>query len=98
MELKRLQAQVALLEKKVFGQSSEKLTKAVEEIIVEDEEGEALAESETEAKKNKQKPIRQKLPAHLPREQVILPPPPTCPECGGEKFRQISEDKSEVLE
>jgi len=62
MELKRLKAQVALLEKKVFGQSSEKLTKAVEEIIVENEEGEALAESETEAKKNKQKPIRQKLP------------------------------------
>ena len=97
-ELKHLQAQVALLKKKVFGQSSEKLTKAVEEIIVEDEEGEVLAECETEAKKNKQKPIRQQLPAHLPREQVILPPPSTCPECGGEKFRQMSEDTSEVLE
>jgi transposase len=98
MELKRLQEQVALLEKKVFGQSSEKLSKAVEKIIVEDEEGNVLADSETEAKKNKKKPMRQKLPAHLPREQIILPPLPTCPECGGEKFRQMSEDTSEVLE
>ena len=60
-ELKRLQAQVALLKKKVFGQSSEKLSKAVEETTAEDEdereeEDDASAESETEAKKNKQKP------------------------------------------
>jgi len=47
---------------------------------------------------NKQKPKRQQLPKHLPREEVILAPEKECPKCGKDDFRQIGEDRSEVLE
>ena len=34
----------------------------------------------------------------MPREEKILPAPTTFPECGGDKFRKISDDMSETLE
>ena len=50
------------------------------------------------SEKEKLQPKRQKLPGHLPRTDIILEAPSTCPECGGEEFRKISDDISEVLE
>ncbi len=38
------------------------------------------------------------LPPHLPREDVIMNPDPKCPSCGGENFRKIADDISEMLE
>ena len=46
----------------------------------------------------KGKAKRKKLPEHLPREEVILEPESKCKSCGGEKFRRLGEDISEVLE
>ena len=59
--------------------------------------GEQADAAETSSNQ-KQKPRRQKLPDHLPRTDIILEAPSTCSECGGDKFRKISDDISEVLE
>jgi len=48
--------------------------------------------------KVKRQPKRLKLPEHLPREEVVLNSDPSCPECGGQAFRKISDDISETLE
>ena len=43
------------------------------------------------------KPVRAPLPAHLPRERVVIPAPCSCPECGG-KLAKLGEDITETLE
>jgi transposase len=45
----------------------------------------------------RRKPVRAPLPAHLPRERVVLPAPCSCPECGG-KLAKLGEDITETLE
>ena len=42
-------------------------------------------------------PARRPLPAHLPRERVIVPAPHVCPCCSG-KLRKLGEDVTETLE
>ena len=101
-----LREQLTILRAKKFGRSSEKLDKQIEqlELFIEENEQE-LAESDavvsatnTAATKERQIPKRQKLPEHLPREDVILNHESTCPECGGKEFRKIADDISETLE
>ena len=43
------------------------------------------------------KPVRGPLPAHLPRERVVVPSPSACPCCGG-KLSKLGEDVTETLE
>ncbi|RZA15322.1 MAG: IS66 family transposase, partial [Lysobacteraceae bacterium] len=43
------------------------------------------------------KPVRAPLPAHLPRERVVVPAPAACPCCGG-KLSKLGEDITETLE
>jgi transposase len=45
----------------------------------------------------RRKPVRAPLPAHLPRERVVLPSPTNCPCCGG-KLVKLGEDTTETLE
>jgi transposase len=45
----------------------------------------------------RRKPVRAPLPAHLPRERVVLPSPCSCPDCGG-KLAKLGEDITETLE
>lgn len=59
------------------------------------EEDSAVGEAKGEEKK---RPKRQKLPDFLPREEVVLNPDSQCSACGGESFRKIGDDVSEVLE
>jgi transposase len=42
-------------------------------------------------------PVRAPLPAHLPRERVVLPAPTACPCCNG-KLSKLGEDITETLE
>lgn len=42
-------------------------------------------------------PVRAPLPAHLPRERVVLPAPTACPCCRG-KLSKLGEDITETLE
>ena len=43
------------------------------------------------------KPARGPLPAHLPRERVVIPGPTACPCCGG-KLVKLGETITETLE
>src|SRR3974390_1633302 len=43
------------------------------------------------------KPVRAPLPAHLPRERVVVPAPCSRPRCGG-KLAKLGEDITETLE
>jgi transposase len=43
------------------------------------------------------KPVRGPLPAHLPRERVVIPAPTACPCCGG-KLAKLGETITETLE
>ncbi len=45
----------------------------------------------------RRKPVRGPLPAHLPRERVVVPGPTTCPCCQG-KLSKLGEDVTETLE
>ena len=42
-------------------------------------------------------PVRAPLPAHLPRERIVLPAPTTCPCCNG-KLSKLGEDITETLD
>ena len=103
-QLTNLQEQLALLKKQRFGQSSEKLDNQIAELEAKIEEGELLEaastpkQSDALTEKPKNIPKRQKLPEHLERIDEILNPDPICPDCGGESFRKIADDISEILE
>jgi transposase len=45
----------------------------------------------------RKKPVRAPLPAHLPRERVVVPAPRSCPCCGG-RLVKLGEDVTETLE
>jgi transposase len=45
----------------------------------------------------RKKPVRAPLPAHLPRERVVIPAPCSCPSCGG-RLAKLGEDITETLE
>ena len=110
-KLTSLKNQLALLKAKRFGKSSEKLDKEIAdlELKIEEEEekncnkviDEDLEDSDSDSDSNKKtaknKPKRQPLPDHLPREDKILNPDPTCKECGGDDFHKISDDITETL-
>jgi len=114
-----LKEQLILLKKQVYGQSSEKINKQIEEIeqrLEENESEEQIVPDKTEEeeddcadnnadddkqveqKTSKKRPKRKKLPENLSRTQVIIPAPAICPDCGGDDFRTIADDVSEVLE
>ncbi len=106
-EILKLQEQLRLLRSKQYGKSSEKASKAksyelqkdIEDLELRIKNAASANTSENENEEvSKGKAKRQKLPPHLPREDVELNPEPQCPSCGGEEFKRIAEDISETLE
>jgi transposase len=104
--IETLKGQLAALRRRSFGQSSEKLARAADQLELQIEELEqhqagrtnADAPSAPGADPERGHPIRRPLPAHLPREdEELVPPYAACPGCG-ETLRRIGEDVSEVLE
>lgn len=103
--INKLEEQLKLLKAKRFGKSSEKLERQIDivERLLEEEEtllgfqskGNFTLEGNV---KEKGLAKRKKLPEHLPREDVVLESESKCESCGGEKFRKLGEDISEVLE
>lgn len=99
-----LDKRVALLMHAKFGASSEKLrsknSAATPEGFRNSKNLGDEAKSKLGAKSaaEKKRPKRLKLPKHLPRDQVLVPAPATCQDCGSEDFRKISDDVSETLE
>src|SRR5258707_5375345 len=91
-----------------FGQSAERarhldqLELQLEELVasaIEDELAAAKTAPESARVKSfeRRKPVRAPLPAHLPRERVVIPAPCSCPDCGG-KLAKLGEDVTETLE
>lgn len=103
----RLKAQLAALKRARFGASSEKLDRAIAQLELALEDGEAtLTEAATgpsatpsvPSAVTTERPARQLPPPHLPREVVRHEPAPVCPDCGGRSLRKRGEDVTEVLE
>ncbi len=92
-----------------FGASAERSRKLLDQLEMELEELEtAAAENEASASGAaseqvnvrpfpRAKPIRGPLPAHLPRERIVLTSPTSCPCCGG-KLVKLGEAVTETLE
>ena len=111
LHIEKLKMQLAVLRRARFGRSSEKLDRNIEqlELLIGELEEEA-AESDARAARSdparkdpappraRKQPVRQPLPAHLPRETVTHEPACTCPGCGGTVFSRIGQDEREVLE
>jgi transposase len=101
---------IAKLRHDRFGASSERGRKLLDQLELELEEletaaGEDAATAEAGAGTEatgargvpRRKPVRAPLPAHLPRERVVIPAPVACPCCGG-KLAKLGEDITETLE
>lgn len=103
--INKLEEQLARLKARRFCKSSEKLERQIDivERLLEEEETLLGFESKSSFAlegevKSKGQARRKKLPDHLPREDVILQPEEKCDVCGGEKFRTIGNDISEIIE
>jgi len=46
----------------------------------------------------RKRPVKKPLPAHLPRERVVVPGPTACSCCGGTRLAKLGEDITETLE
>ena len=107
--IEKLKITIMKLRHEQFGQSSERgsLLDQLELQLADLEENTAqtetaaqlaAAETITVASFERRPPARRPLPAHLPRERIVYPPPSACPCCGGTTLRKIGEDVTETLE
>ncbi|MBV1800391.1 IS66 family transposase [Siccirubricoccus sp. G192] len=103
---------IARLKRDKYGASSERGRKLIDQLELELGElvtaaSEDAAKAEKAAGKNARserpgmpsrgQPVRAPLPAHLPRERVVIPGPTACPCCGG-RLSKLGEDITETLE
>ena len=103
---------IAKLKRDQFGASSERGRKLLDQLELELEElerrrqrgrrqGGGRADKDGRGRRPdsapRRKPVRAPLPAHLPRERVVIPGPTACPCCGG-KLAKLGEDITETLE
>jgi transposase len=100
---------IAKMKRERFGQSAERGRKLLDQLELQLEELEtnaaedevaaspAAPEPTTGRSVGRRKPVRAPLPAHLPRERVVVPAPPCCPCCGG-RLVKLGEDITETLE
>ena len=100
------------LKRELFGSRSERSRKLIDQMELELEEMEAqAAEDELAAERaaksagtsfveahTRKRPVRKPLPAHLPRERVVVPGPVACACCGSTRLAKIGEDITETLE
>jgi len=106
-EIERLKLLIAKLRRMQFGRKSEKLERQIEQLELRLDELETAQAAKANASPapgaaartaDNGRPVRQPLPAHLPREvRKILPKETACPDCGGE-VKPLGEDVSEILE
>jgi transposase len=105
-----LKLMIAKYKRDRFGQSSER-ARHLDQLEFQLEELEATATEDALAADaaatkagsipvksfERKKPMRAPLPAHLPRERVVIPAPCSCPSCGG-RLAKLGEDITETLE
>ena len=102
LELEKLRFEIATLKRMKFGRSSEQLDQQLIQMQLTLEDLESSLAQKPEAvrpapKEPPQKPVRQALPEHLPRAEIVHETACACPACGGE-LRHLGEDVSEMLE
>jgi transposase len=96
---------IAKLKHERFGASSERGRKLLDQMELELEELEAAAAEDASVAARddvvgaflRRRPVRASLPAHLPRERVVIPGPTACPCCGG-RLAKLGETVTETLE
>jgi hypothetical protein len=94
LKIEQLKARLARLRRMQFGQSSEKLSREIEqlELLLEDvEESTATRAPLPVQSDTMQKPHRRPLPEALPREEIVHETACACPNCGAE-MRKLGED------
>jgi len=111
LEIERLKLLLAKARRERFGTSSERSSRLIEQLelqLAELEETVAEEEAATERTGTgdstvvgahvRQRPARRPLPAHLPRQRVVVPPPSTCPCCGSHRLVKVGEAVTETLD
>src|SRR4051794_19696877 len=108
LEIERLKLLLAKARREQFGQTSERGKRLIDQLELQLAElEEAAAENEVAAEPAiatvvaahvRQKPARRPLPAHLPRERFVVPPPTTCRCCGGRRLAKVGEVITETLD
>ena len=104
-----LELQNEKMRRALYGQRAERGRLLVDQLELAYEEVEATAgEDETLGLRaaagtavvafTRARPSRQPLPAHLPRERVVIPAPASCPCCGSDRLSKLGEDVTETLE
>ena len=104
-----LELQNAQMRRALYGQRAERgrlivdqLELGYEELEASAGEDEALgaeaAAGTTVAAFTRARPSRKPLPAHLPRERVVIAAPVSCPCCGSDRLSKLGEDVTETLE
>src|ERR1700737_1674267 len=99
---------IAKLRRQQYGQSSERGRKVLDQLELQLEELEAETSQNAVTAEDqaagvavksfaRQRPVRAPLPAHLPRERVVIPAPCACPVCGG-RLAKLGKDVPEPLE
>jgi len=100
---------IAKMKGERFGQSSERGRRLLDQLELQLEEletsatedavagGQSVAGGTAVRSFTRKKPVRAPLPAHLPRERVVVPAPSACLCCGG-KLIKMGEDITETLE
>lgn len=103
-EIEHLQLLIAKLRRMMFGRSSEKIVRQIEQLELKLEELEsaraehAALPPASPVVEPERKSSRRALPEHLAREvETHMPAHDACPGCGGQ-LRKLGEDVSEVLE
>ncbi len=105
-----LKLQIEKLKRELYGQSSEKTARLIDQMQLQLEEleakatedeiaGEAAArEASLPPPAPRRHPSRKPFPDHLPRERVVVPAPTSCQCCGSLKLSKLGEDITETLE
>src|ERR1700688_4834770 len=91
---------IAKLERQLYGPRSERSERLIDQLALRFEELEAnatedelaaeiaVAKTTSVAGFTRKRAERNTFPEHLPRERVVIDPPPTCGCCGGTRLRQ----------
>jgi len=102
-QIEHLKLVIAKLRRMQFGRRSEQMSAMLGqlELVLEELEtakAPCAVPAVTATPSKADKPIRKPLPAHLPREEVVLEPAHACcPDCGG-ALKKLGEDVAERLE
>jgi transposase len=105
-----MELQIQKMRRELYGQSSERSIRLVDQLELTFEEAEATASEDaalaavaasrttTVVGFERQRPSRKPFPDHLPRERVVVEAPTHCPCCQSDRLSKLGEDVTETLE